>query len=147
MSQENDIAVAEQTQGSERKDRLPRALCAFAAFFTIALPAFAIAIGAGTHIAWNELAVQTALYGGTEANPFAVKLLDNHQAILWIIFAISAILCVYVFSFVRKNHTPGTLAGAGRIIIAICISATLSLFYLGVLTISVFVLIAPLLAR
>ncbi|MCD8284006.1 MAG: hypothetical protein LUD39_04985 [Opitutae bacterium] len=145
MSQENTTQDPQQTPAASN-GKSSRLLCAFAAFFTLAFPAFAIAIGAGTHIAWNELAVVAEMHGD-EANQFAVKILDNNQILLWAIFVVAIILCVYVFSLARKNNAAETFYGAGRIIFAMAVSAMLSVLYLGALTVAVFVLIAPLLAK
>ena len=130
------------TTETKKDDRLPRIICAFAAFFTIAIPTFAICVGRGTHSAWVELAAFLETRGG--ANPFALALLNNNRAILWALFAIAAVLAFSLFALMRKNSKSSeTLTGAGRIVFALGLSAILSAFYLAMLAVCAAMLITP----
>lgn len=135
----------EKQKSVSPKDNLPRIVCAFAAFFTFAVPAFAIAIGIASHSTLVELAVH-AEQGGIR-DVFASGILDLHRVLAWILFAVAIVLSVWIFGLGRRNNTAGTLLGSGRIVFALGISGMCSVFYLSALLLAAGRLLLPFLFR
>lgn len=132
-------------KNNKKEDRLPRIFCVFAAFFAIAIPAFAICVGRATHATWVELATRLEMLDG--ANPFALWLLENHKSLLWVLFAIAVLAASSLLLLARKNTLAGTLAGTGRIVLALGIASMAAVFYLAMLTASAAFLIVPVLIQ
>ncbi|MGN0834456.1 MAG: hypothetical protein ACI4QA_01325 [Candidatus Spyradosoma sp.] len=134
-----------EAKAPEDKDRLPRKVCAFAAFFVFAVPAFALAVGRAAHGTLVELAARAEQGGVRDA--FANALLDAHAFFAWGFFALALLLSVWTFALARRNAAAGTLLGGGRIVTAFAASASVSVFYLGVLLVVVCRLLTPFLLR
>lgn len=135
----------ESTETNASKDRLPRNVCAFAAFFVLAVPAFALAVGGAAHGTLVELAARTEQGGIRDA--FSNTLLDAHVFFAWGLFALALALSVWTFALVRRNDAAGTLFGGGKIVTALAASASVSAFYLGALLVVACRLLAPFLLR
>lgn len=127
------------------KDKLPCIVCAFAAFFTFAVPALAIAVGIASHSLLTELAVR-AEQGGTH-DVFAIGFLNWHQAFAWTLFAVAIALAVWCFVLARRNNTAGTLLGSGRLVFSLGFSGMCSAFYLSALLVATGRLLLPFLFR
>lgn len=110
---------------------LPRLVCAFAGLFALAMPAFAVMVGAGTQAALGELVVRNVY---ADAPDFAsVTILDFCQAASWGLLAVGAIAAISLFLLIPKNNKAGTLHGTGRITLALAGTGALSVFYLAAL--------------
>ncbi|MBR5621939.1 MAG: hypothetical protein IKW49_02000 [Opitutales bacterium] len=125
------------------QDNLPRMICAFAAFFTFAVPALAIAAGIVAHPVLVELATRVEMGGIHDA--LACGILDCHRVSAWALLIIAAVLSVWVFGLMRRNKTAGTLSGGGRIVFALGFSGMFSAFYLCALLTAAGRLLLPLL--
>ena len=118
-------------------------ICAFAAFFTFAVPALAIAAGIVAHPVLVELATRVEMGGIHDA--LACGILDCHRVSAWALLIIAAVLSVWVFGLMRCNKTAGTLSGGGRIVFALGFSGMFSAFYLCALLTAAGRLLLPLL--
>lgn len=137
--------MSKEVIDSTPKDNLPRIVCAFAAFFTLAVPALALAVGRASHSLIVELVTQ-AEQGGIR-DTVSVALLDAHAAVSWVLAVIAIALSVWTFTLARRNNTSGTLLGTGRIVFALGMSGMLSVFYLGGLLVAVGRVLTPFLLR
>lgn len=132
-------------KSAPEKDRLPRTVCAFAAFFTFAVPALALAVGIASHPMLVELASRAEQSGIHES--FPVVFLDWHRPIAWAIFAIAAVLSAWTFGLICRNNTAGSLFGGGRIVFSLGLTGMLSAFYLCALLVAATRLLIPFLLR
>lgn len=128
-----------------RNDRLPCKICAFAAFFVFAVPAFSITVGRIAHGALVEFA--TLAWERGIQDGLVSTLLSVHGVFAWIFAAIALALSGWTFSLARRNSDSGTLSGGGRIVIALSLSAMLSAIYLGALVIVAMRLVLPFVLR
>ena len=135
----------ETQKKSPRKDNLPRIVCAFAAFFTFAVPALAIAVGIASHSTLVELAVRAEELGVHEG--FACGVLEWNRVIAWTVLAVALVLSLRTFALAGRNNVAGTLSGGGRIVFSLGFSAMISAFYLCVLLIAAARLLLPFLLR
>lgn len=135
----------ESSDAIASKDRLPRKVCAFAAFFVLAVPAFSLAVGRAAHGTLVELAARAEQGGVRDA--FSNALLDAHVFFAWGFFALALALSVWTFALARRNSAAGMLFGGGRIVTALAASASVSAFYLGALLVVACRLLAPFLLR
>lgn len=110
---------------------LPRLVCAFAGLFALAMPAFAVMVGAGTQAALGEIAMRQRY--ADAVNSVSVSILDACQIASWGLLAVGVIAAVSLFLLMRKNSAAGTLHGAGRITLALAGTGALSVFYLAAL--------------
>lgn len=113
------------------QDRLPRIVCAFAAFFTLAVPALSLAAGIAAHPLLIELATR-AEQGGVH-DFVAVAILDTQAPASWILAIAAVVLSVWTFLLARSNTQAGTLSGAGRIVLSLGLASMFSAFYLSAL--------------
>lgn len=135
----------EKQKSVSPKDNLPRIVCAFAAFFTFAVPALAIAVGIVSHPTLVELASRAESGGVHDA--VASGILDSNRILAWTLFAVAVALSAWVFGLARRNNTAGTLFGSGRIVFALGFSGMFSAFYLGMLLMVAGRLLLPFLTR
>lgn len=127
------------------QDRLPRIVCAFAAFFTLAIPALSLATGIAAHPFLVELATRAEQGGVRE--PVSVAILDAQAPASWILALLAIVLSIRTFWLVRSNTKAGTLSGAGRIVLSLGLASVFSAFYLSALLLAAARLLAIFLIR
>lgn len=127
------------------QDRLPRIVCAFAAFFTLAIPALSIASGIAAHPLLVELATR-AEQGGVH-DSVAVTILDAQMLVAWILAIVAIALSLWTLFLARSNTQAGTLSGAGRIVLSLGLATMFSAFYLSALLLAAARLLAFFLIR
>lgn len=135
----------ETQKSTHPKDHLPRIVCAFAAFFTFAVPALAIAVGIASHSTLVELAVRAEEAGMHDG--FACGILDWNRVFAWTLLVLAVGLSLRTFGLARRNNTAGTLIGSGNIVFALGFSGMASAFYLGALLVAAGRLLIPFLLR
>lgn len=132
-------------ESAPKKNNLARIVCAFAAFFTFAVPALAIAVGISSHSTLVELATQ-AVQGNVQ-DSFSLTFLDWHRVLAWTLFAVSLVLSGWTFCLCRRNNSTDSLTGSGRIVFSLGLMGMLSALYLGALTVAADRLLLPFLFR
>jgi hypothetical protein len=126
----NSVKMSNSEKPVEPKN-LPRLVCAFAGLFALAMPAFAVMVGAGTQTALGEIAMRQSY--ADAVNSVSVAILDACQIASWCLLAVGVIAAISLFLLIPKNNRAGTLHGTGRITLALAGTGALSVFYLAAL--------------
>ncbi len=118
------------SEKQKEPENLPRLVCAFAGFFALAVPAFSVLAGARAQSALVDVAMRD-VYARDELPALSQGILDACAPASWALLAIGIVAALSLFALMRKNSRAGTLVGAGRIVVALGLTAMLSAFYLA----------------
>ncbi len=118
------------SEKQKEPENLPRLVCAFAGFFALAVPAFSVLAGARAQSALVDVAMRN-VYARDELPALSQWILDACAPASWALLAIGIVAALSLFALMRKNSRAGTLVGAGRIVVALGLTAMLSAFYLA----------------